>query len=557
MAAVNALLTGIKGLGPMRLAAMGAVALGTLALLALLILRGSNAPMALLYADLDQREAGQIVDQLDRAHIANQVSQDGTRIMVPSGDVARARLLLAKNGLPSGGSLGYEIFDRGDGLTATQFQQHINETRALEGELVRSIRMISGVRAARVHLVLPRREPFARDAQTAQASVLLTMTGAARMDTEGVQAIVNLIAAAVPGLRPQNIAIIDNRGTVLARAGEPVGAAGAAATAEELRHATELRLSRAVEEMLERSLGPGHVRAEASVEMNFDQTKEVQESYNPDGQVIRSQQSVTDTSKTTEAQKTVTVQNNLPNADAGTTPAGSQSQRQEETTNYEISKTVRTIVNSEPQIRRINLAVMVDGEWAPDKDGKPVWHPRSADEIARITSLVQTAIGYDAKRGDHVEVASMKFAGDAVSMEAAPRRLLGLALDKADLMRLGQMLVFGVIAVLALLLVLRPMALRLSGPARLAGASAAGGIATLGASPPDGSTLLGAGRRLPSASFAGNVPPLLEDESMVSVANIEWQMRASSIRKIAELTEKHPDETISIVRRWMLQGSAE
>ncbi len=179
---------------------MGGVAVATLGLLAFLALRGGE-PMALLYADLDLKEAGQITDQLDHAHITHQEDGSGTRIMVPANEVARARLLLAKAGLPSGGSLGYEIFDRGDSMTASQFQQNINETRALEGELERSIRMINGVRGVRVHLVLPRREPFAREKPEAQASVLLTMAGASRLDREGVQAVLNLVAAAVPGLK--------------------------------------------------------------------------------------------------------------------------------------------------------------------------------------------------------------------------------------------------------------------------------------------------------------------------------------------------------------------
>ena len=144
-----------------------------------------------------------------RQHIPYRIGGQGSQILVPADQVAAARVLLAKEGLPSGGSIGYEIFDRGDGLAATEFQQKINETRALEGELARTIRAISGVRAARVHLVLPRREPFAREQQDAQASVMLTMAGAARLDREGVQAILNLVAAAVPGLRPQNIAIVD------------------------------------------------------------------------------------------------------------------------------------------------------------------------------------------------------------------------------------------------------------------------------------------------------------------------------------------------------------
>jgi flagellar M-ring protein FliF len=249
--------------------------------------------MALLYGDLDLKESGQVVEALGRQHIAYRIAGQGGQILVPSDQVARARMLLARDGLPSGGSIGYEIFDRGDGLAATQFQQTINETRALEGELARTIRAMDGIRAVRVHLVLPRREPFARERQDAQASVMLTMAGAARLDREGVQSILTLVAAAVPGLKPRNISLVDSHGTLLARAGQPVGAAGGAQDADEIRRGTELRLSRAVEEMLERTLGPGHVRAEAAVEMDFDRVNETQEKYDPDGQVVRSQQTST------------------------------------------------------------------------------------------------------------------------------------------------------------------------------------------------------------------------------------------------------------------------
>jgi flagellar M-ring protein FliF len=374
---MNALLDGLRSLGAARLLAMGVVAVGMLGLLGILAFHGSTSRMAVLYGDLDLREAGQITEALDHQHIPHQENTGGTQILVPSEDVARARLLLAKDGLPSSGSIGYEIFDRGDNLTATQFQQNLNQTRALEGELARTIRTISGVRAARVHLVLPRREPFAREHQEAQASVVLTMSGAARLDREGVQAILNLIAAAVPALRPQNIALIDSRGNLLARAGEPTGPAAAALGTEELRHATELRLARAVEEMLERSLGPGRVRAEASVDMDFEHVQETQEHFDPDGQVVRSSQNVTDSNKSTEQTTSVSVQNNLPNADAGGNGTGTQEQRQEETTNYEISKTIRTLVREQPQIRRISLAVLVDGVEARGPDGTPIWQSRT------------------------------------------------------------------------------------------------------------------------------------------------------------------------------------
>jgi flagellar M-ring protein FliF len=549
---MKALLEGLKALGPARIAALAAVAIGMLGMLALMTLRGTTDQMALLYGDLDTRDAAQMVDLLGRNHVPYRIAPNGSQIMVPAEQVPDARLMLAKDGLPSGGSVGYEIFDRGDTFAPTDFQQKINETRALEGELVRTIRAIRGVRAARVHLVLPQREPFARDKQDAQAGVLLTMVGAQRLDHEGVQAILNLVAAAVPGLRPQNIAIVDSRGDLLARAGEPVDAAGAALSTEELRHATELRISRAVEDMLESSLGPGKVRAEATVQMNFDKVNETHESFDPDGQVTRSTQTVNSTSKSTEANSTVSVQNNLPNADAGNAGTVSQDARQEETTNYEISKTVRTLIHEQPQIDRISLAVMVDDTDTVGADGKHVRTPRSAEELARIATLVKSAIGFDQKRGDQVDVVSMRFAEDATAAAPESPGLLGFRFEKADLLRLAQTGLFGLVALLALLFVLRPMVTRLITLAPGEGmGSFPPGSAQAALAGPGGGALLGNG---PGAqALRPGAQALLEDESMVNLSQIEGQIRASSIRRVTELVDKHPEETLSIVRGWMVQ----
>ena len=559
---MNGVWEGLRALGPARLVAMAAVAVGMLGLLAILALRGGTERMALLYSELDLREAGQIAEQLERQHIAHQIGAGGTEILVAADQVSQARLSLARDGLPSGGSIGYEIFDRGDGLVANQFQQSINLARALEGELGRTIRAISGVRAARVHLVLPRREPFQRTQQDAQASVLITTTGAGRLDHEGVQAILTLVAAAVPSLRPQNISIVDSHGNLLARAGEPVGAAAAAAGADEIRRATELRLSHAVEEMLERSLGPGRVRAEAAVEMDFDQVHETQERFDPEGQVVRSTQSVTDNNRSTEAGATTTVQNNLPNADAGGAGTGSQDQRQEETTNYEVGKTVRTLVREHPQIRRISLAVLVDGTDTKNEKGEAVWRSRTPEELQRIAALVHGAIGFDEKRGDHVEVVNMQFAHDEPVLEKSP--LLGINLEKADLMRLAQTGLVGSLGILALLLVLRPMMLRLTRqPALEASASAL----AIGNSGGGANHAFGAGGEqsaLEGAATSG-VPRLtgpansgargIAEDAMVDISNVEGQMRASLIRRIAELVEKHPEQSLSIVRSWIQEAT--
>jgi flagellar M-ring protein FliF len=547
---MNALLEGLKGLGIGRLVAMGAVAVAMLGMMAFLVLRsGSSDRMSLLYSDLDLREAAQIADLLDKAHIAHDSQGDGSRMMVPASEIPHARLLLAKEGLPTGGSIGYEIFDRGDGLTASQFQQSINQTRAMEGELARSIHMIMGVKAARVHLVLPKREPFSRDRQEAQASVVLAMSGSARLDKEGVQSVLNLVSAAVPGLRPQNIGIVDTRGNLLARAGDtggtPLGLSGMP-MAEELRRSTEARLARAVEDMLEHSLGAGRVRAETSVDMDFGQVRETKESYDPDGRVERSTQNNTATTKTTEQAATVSVQNNLPNAEAAATPSGSQEQRTEETTNYEIGKTVRTIVQDQPQIRRISLAVLVDQVPITGTDGTITWKDRSADELARVAALARSAIGFNEKRGDKVEVVSMRFAPEDLT-ETAKSTFLGLPIDRADIMKLGQTALYGIVAVLALLLVLRPMVMRLTtAPGQI---EAETGTAIALSS--DAASALASGST--ALALRPDNAGLLEDESMINIGQFEGAIKASSIRRIAEMMEKHPEEAMGIMRGWMQQ----
>jgi flagellar M-ring protein FliF len=554
---MNGILEGLKALGPARIVAMVAVAAGMLGLLAVLSLRSGGGNMALLYADLDSREAAQMSDLLEHQHIAHQLGADGTELLVPADQVSQARLLLARDGLPSGGSIGYEIFDRGDGMLNSQFQQTINQTRALEGELARSIRAISGVRAARVHLVLPKREPFARSQQDAQASVLITMAGAGRLDHEGVQSVLNLVAAAVPSLRPQNIAVIDSHGNLLARAGEPVGPGAAAAQAEDAKRAIEIRLSRAVEDMLEPTLGPGRVRAEANVDLDFDEVHETTEKFDPDGQVVRSTQNNTDNSKSTEAPAAATVQNNLPNADAGGNgQAGTTEQKGEETTNYEIGKTVRTLVSDQPRIRRISLAVLVDGSDAKNDKGVVQWTARTPEELQHITALVRGAIGYDEKRGDQVEVVNMRFAAEDVPSE--PPGLLGIGIEKPDLVRLAQTGIVGVLGILALLLVFRPMVARLTRLPGIEGAS--GGLAFAGAGggpgqmglAADGTRMLEGPPGVAPRAIAGATQSE-EDESMLDMANVEGQMRASLIRKLTSLVDKHPEESLTIMRAWMLR----
>lgn len=544
-AGLQRLLASLRALGPARLAMLGLSAALTLGVLGYMVLRTTTPPLALLYAELDPRDAAQVVAALERARVPHRIGRNGTEILAPEEQVPRLRLMLARDGLPSGGSIGYEIFDRQGGLTTTPFQQDVNRLRAMEGEIARSIRALEGVAAARVHLALPRREPFSRERSEAQASVVLQMRGAQRLDREGVQAVLQLVASAVPGLKPQNVAVVDGRGELLSRgqAGEAGGAL--AQSREELRRAQEMRMARGIEEMLERTLGPGRVRAEATLEMDLDRVQVTEERFDPDNQVPRSQSSTTENSRSGEPQN-VSVANQLPGAPAPQ-PGGpqTQEQRQEETTNYEIGRTTRSTLREQPMLRRLSVAVLVDGVWEPAEapGGAARFRERTPEELARISALVRGAIGFNEARGDRLEVVSLRFAdpGQGAEGEAAAG-FPGLpALTPALTVRLVESGLLALVALVALWLsrpALKRLVAGLAPPPPALPGPVADGAAAPGLPPP--------GAAAPSAGAAPEA-----DQAMMDLAMVQGQIRVSSLNNLAELVDRQPDETLAVLRRWL------
>lgn len=529
------ILASLKGLGRTRLIALGVAAAVLLSTLGFLVFRSGGQSMSLLYSDIDLSEAAEMVDELGKAHIASTTSPDGTSLYVPHDKVASARLLLAKEGLPSGGAIGYELFDKSGTLTSTQFEQTINETRAMEGELERSIRLLHGVRNVRVHLVLPHRDLFSTQTSPSQASVVLDIGRTGRFSPDGIQAIQNLVAAAVPGLRPQSISIVDTRGDVLARPGDPDSATGQETSLEKLRHAEEQRLAQAVEDMLTPTLGAGHVRARAAVTMDTDEIRETDESYDPNQQVLRSQQTSSDKTVNTEANPNTTVGNNLPNANANQdNRTGSTGDREDETNNYEIGKRVRVISQTRPRVARISLAVMVDGSFTKAKDGKEVWQPFDNAKIGQITTLAKTAIGYDKARGDEVNVVSMPFMPDAEG--AFPAQASNLW-NRDTLIYIAEWVIPLLLALGAIYIAIRPM-LRRGG---IGGVALAGGHVREGAA--DAARIEGGDGALSSA--------VLSDDGTISVDGVDGKMRAEAITKVADRIEASPEESVLIIRNWL------
>ena len=510
----------IRKLGMVRVAMLAGVTLGIVGAFAWLEVQGpGRARMAVLASDLDPQSAQQIATALTGRKIPYRM--DGSQIFVPDSDMETARTLLTTTGLSSDNTTGYEIFDRGTDLAVTDFDQQVKLTRALEGELARTIVSVHGISHARVHLVLPRREPFSHDRQHAQASVMLTTAGRQTLSPEAVQSVVNLVAAGVPGLRPQDVTVVDSNLHLLVQAGDGNDPRAKTALEDDVRQKTETRLSSAVELMLERTLGPGHVRAEASIRMNFDKINETQEKYDPDGSVVRSTQNVTSNNKTTDKTGPVSLQNNLPNADAGATQTGSQEGRQEETTNYEIGKTVRAVVHDQPQIERISLAVMVDGVDEVGADGKHTWKARDQAQLEQIEKLVKSAIGYDEKRGDRLDVTSMQFVASPEAAETGPASAHAGKVN-SDLITFVQIIAFGVVGFGIIILTARSIYTALNKqPAALTISAAAGSELAIGLA---GSAAAAAGGTA-GIEHSDGTRISAEDEETMTMNNIQGQLR--------------------------------
>ncbi len=542
---MKGLIDSIRKLGIVRVAMLAGVTIGIIGAFAWLEMQGpARSRMTLLASELDTQTAQQITGALTSHKIPYRL--DGNQILVPDSEMNTARSLLASSGLSTENVTGYEIFDRGNDFAMTDFDQQVKLTRALEGELARTIVSVHGITHARVHLVLPRREPFSHDRQHAQASVMLTTTGRQTLSAEAVQSVVDLVAAGVPGLRPQDVTVVDANLHLLVQAGDGSDPRATTALQEDVRQKTETRLASAVELMLERTLGPGHVRAEAAIRMNFDKVNETQERYDPDGSVVRSTQNVSSNNKTTDKTGPVSLQNNLPNADAGANVTGSQEGRQEETTNYEIGKTVRAIVHDQPQIERITLAVMVDGVDEVEAGGKHNWKARDQAELDRIEKLVKSAIGFDEKRGDRLDVVSMPFVAVSDTVDTVPIATPGKV--NGDLINFVQIIAFGVLGFGIITLTARSTFTALSRPpASLTLNSAAPGeIATAHAPTAFPSGTAGAPEPATDAARLGS-----DDDDTITMSNIQGQMRAASIRKVTQLVERHPDATLGIIRGWI------
>lgn len=364
-----------------------------------------------LYSNLSPQDGAAIVKELDAEKIPYNITNNGTVIAVPSGVVHQTRLRLAGKGVMTGGGVGFEVFEKTP-FGASEFTQQINFLRAQQGELSRTINSIAAVQSSRVHLALPSRSNFLAPEEKPSASVVVDLRLGHHLSPDQVQGIVNLVASAVPKLSADRVTVIDSSGRPL----KEIVATAATTEAEKLnalklKH--EQEMERRIETMLDPVLGPGKVVVRANVQVNAQETQMTREEFDPENRVVRSQRQSLDDSGTKGVGGVPGVQANIPGGDAAKAPAAAGAEtankRSSENVTYEVGHTTSRIFEPRGQVQKISVAVFVDGKLEKDKDGKEKYQARTKEEMEVIKGMVKRAIGFDAERGDEIEVANVAF----------------------------------------------------------------------------------------------------------------------------------------------------
>ena len=536
---MNGLRNLIAQLGPRRLMMMGGVALLLLIGIGALALRSPSSEMGFLYTDLDPAAAQAITEKLTAQGVPFQISSDGTSVMAPVAKLAELRMAMASERL--GGKIGYDVLDAEEPFGVSSSRAKMNETRAVEGELARSIESLERVSRARVHIVMPERAMFAAEARKATAAVTVKTNG--RLTGETVQAIRYLVASSVPELAPESVSIVDQSGALLARAGEGGGAGSS--EMEERQTAVEARLRSQIEAMVEPIVGAGKVRAEVSAVLDRDQMREEAETFDPDKQVIAHQVTVESNDQNAEGDagaQGVTVGTQLPEADGPISGSGQESRRSarnesSEDITFQNSRTQTVSIRTPGKINRLTVAVMVDG--GPKGLPQP--------QIQRLTRLVENAVGFDAERGDSVVVESMPFA--APELPGAADGVLPFGLTMDNLFSLLKVLVIAAVVLIAVRM-LRPkppIIEQTFEDRRALPAPDSPEMLDLATRAADGDE--DAMRQLDALRDGDSDAPLLDQE--IALAQVDGRIKMSALKRIGDAIASNPAESASVIRQWM------
>ena len=559
------LINNLKALGRTRLMILGGVAAGIVLALLLGISTVSRKDYAPLYKNLSMAAATSIETTLNGAGFDAQMSEDGTAVAVPRDDLARARMVLAESGLPIEGDPGWELFDEASGLAMNSFMQRVNRLRAMEGELARSIQTLDGVQSARVHLVLPEREAFSRERPEPRASVIVRAVPGRTIARKQAMAIRNLVSSSVAELELGRVTVLSASGeTILAETNDGDGQA----TLQTAKAAIEDRLAQQIQNILTARVGAGNARVRVNVELTSAREVIVEQSYNPDQQVVRSTDSRAEQRAGSDAGGNVGVENNIPAALAE--PGGGASSTQSksgESVQYEIGNTRREVVREAGDIRRVSVAVLVNGIYTVD-GSEVTYSERGDEELQRLSELVRTAVGFDQGRGDSVSVDSLRFmdysmeVGDPVNLSMAQQisnNIVGLLRGLLGLIIVALVMILGVRPVLRHL---QQAALpKGDDAAALAAPEGAEGQAAVPALPGQGGEAGGAqvmdisDETRTAPGYTSIFDPERDDDGpheYIETMGVRGSLIKARVEAIQTLAEDKPEEVLRVLRSWLV-----
>lgn len=520
----------LKGLGRTRLAILGGVG----AFVLLLTIWGasylSQPDYRPLLSGVGASEAAEIVTELEAAGYKPQISDDGSVISLPMRDIARARMTIAAAGLPGSSVAGWEIFDTSSGLGMTSFTQRIQRLRALEGELVRSIKTLEPVEDARVHIVLPERETFSQDRPQASASVIIKTRRGLPLQRDAAMAVRNLVANAVPDLAPDRVTILSANGeTVLGADGETPGA-----MASFTRMQVEERIAANIESLVTARVGAGNARVRVAADISNERQVIVDQRYDADQQVVSRASNQDEQSTTSDKSPTsIDVANNMPGFDAGAGGGPSRSEDRSKTqtdTEYVVGNTRSERIIEPGDVRRLSVAILINGTM---QDGS--YQERPQDELDQLIALARSAAGVDAARGDTITIASMRFAEGVYEFNDESSWIGGFLADYGPM--LWRSLVLLTVLGLLGLFVLRPLMRYLLEERDTASAAPRAEAAT-------------------AAEASSDEPLGSSEEERQKVQSVSGSIAKTRIRDLAALVDSNPDEALRILRGWLHQKNA-
>ncbi|MBK7293245.1 MAG: flagellar M-ring protein FliF [Holophagaceae bacterium] len=549
------LTSAFKGMSATQRVMVFAISMTVLLALAGLGIWAGQETKGVLVSNVSSQEASSIVAQLDKMQVPYELSGDQRTILVPESKVGPLRLKFAGDGLLTGDKLGFEKLENA-GLGTTDFSQKVIHRRAMEAQLAQTIKGLQQVAEATVHITPPNDSPFLTDKEDAKASVLLKLRGTRILPDENTQAIVNLVAASVEGLKPEQVVVIDQFSRILSRTGrDPM--VGASDAQKKVAREEEDHLVRRVTDLLEPVVGIGKVRATAHVELDFDKVKINSETFDPQGQVERSIQQKDEKVQKRDAGAGLpgTASNVAPATGGASANVTENSEKKETTTNFEITKTVSATDKATGTVKRVTLAVIVDhmSAWDKDAKGEPVqkFTARSADELKKIRDQVSAAVGIQPKRGDELTVENMAFATLQVNPkeEAEAKKQFWVDLGLKALPYVAWGVVGFIVFFMLFLPMLRRMSAAINRPTPLRVASADGGEASMAGSGG------GSSRKPVQVKSMSEIEAEIEAELNADAAFSAPEARRRELikKRLQDSSNEDPETMASLVRSWLLE----